>query len=69
MGVKTKLSTTMSIIVAAAVLHNMLRIHNDPMPQDDIDEINPENFQEIPVLPIRQIGNVFRTHLINTAFA
>jgi len=58
----------MAIIVAAAVLHNMLRMHNDPMPQDD-NEIDPEIFQEIPVLPARQIGNVFRTHLINTIFS
>lgn len=59
----------MAIIVAAAVLHNMLRMHNDPMPQDDNDEIDPEIFQELPVLPARQIGNVFRTHLINTVFS
>lgn len=38
------------------------------MPQDD-DENNPEIFEEIPILPTRQIGNVFRTHLINPAFA
>lgn len=43
----------MAIIVAAAVLHNILRIHNDPMPQDDNDEIDSEVFHELPVLPAR----------------
>lgn len=56
----------MTIIVTSAILHNMLRIHNDPMPQDD--DANLEIFQEIPVLPTRQIGNTFQTNLINTAF-
>lgn len=69
LGIRTKLTTTMAIIVAAAVLHNMLRIHNDPMPQDDHDEIDPEIFHELPVLPARQVGNVYRTHLINTIFS
>uniref|UniRef100_A0A2S2NJD8 DDE Tnp4 domain-containing protein n=1 Tax=Schizaphis graminum TaxID=13262 RepID=A0A2S2NJD8_SCHGA len=69
LGIRTKLTTTMAIIVAAAVLHNILRIHNDPMPQDDSDEINPEIFHELPVLPARQVGNVYRTHLINTIFS
>lgn len=59
----------MAIIVAAVVLHNMLRMHNDPMPQDDNDEIDPEIFRELPVLPARQIGNVYRSHLINTVFS
>jgi len=63
------LTTTLAIIVAAAVLHNMLRMHNDPMPQDDNDEIDSEIFQELSVLPARKIGNIYRTHLINTVFS
>jgi len=39
------------------------------MPEDDNHEIDPEIFQEIPSLPARHIGNVFRTHLINTIFS
>lgn len=58
----------MAILVAVAVLH-MLRMYNDPMPHDDNDEIDLEIFQELPVLPARQIENVYRTYLVNTVFS
>lgn len=35
LGINVKLSTAMAVIVATAVLHNLLRKRNDPVPPDD----------------------------------
>lgn len=53
--------------MATAVLHNMLINANDPLPINET-MINEDLLQEIPVLPIRQTGNVMRRNLIETVF-
>ncbi|XP_001951909.1 putative nuclease HARBI1 [Acyrthosiphon pisum] len=69
-GIRTKLSTTMATIVATAVLYNFLLKEKDEIPQEiDNHLIDIELLQEIPTLPIRQLGNAERSHLINTVFS
>lgn len=69
-GIRTKLSTTMATIVATAVLYNFLLKEKDEIPRE-IDNylIDIELLQVIPTLPIRQLGNAERSHLINTVFS
>lgn len=53
--------------MATAVLHNMLMNANDPLPMDE-NLLNEDLLQEVPVLPVRQAGNVVRRTLIETFF-
>lgn len=60
----------MATIVATAVLYNFLLKEKDEIPQEiDNHLIDIELLQEIPTLPIRQLGNAERSHLINTVFS
>ncbi|XP_050064745.1 uncharacterized protein LOC126553645 [Aphis gossypii] len=69
-GVHTKLSTTMATIVATAVLYNfLLKEKYEIPPEVDNHVIDIELLQEIPTLPIHQLGNAERSHLINTVFS
>lgn len=53
--------------MATAVLHTMLMNANDPLPMDE-NLLNEDLLQEVPVLPVRQAGNVVRRTLIETFF-
>lgn len=45
----------------------MLVKANDPLPIDDT-LLNEDLLQQVPVLPVRQIGNTIRRNLIDTVF-
>lgn len=68
-GMRTKLSTSMATIFATAVLHNILLQQKDDLPQELDAFVDNVLFQEIPTLPIRQLGNAVRTNLIKTLFS
>lgn len=59
----------MATIVATAVLHNILLQQKDDLPQELDTFVDNELFQEIPTLPIRQLGNAVRTNLIEILFS
>jgi hypothetical protein len=65
-GIHTQLITTMVSIVTTEVLHNFLLQEKDEIPYEvDNHVIDTKLFQEIPTLPIHQLGNAERSHLIN----
>lgn len=76
LGINVKLERTMPIIVATAVLHNLLRRKNNPPPQDDPDLQLPlpwaQLLHEGQIAPVEQLGrrrnNEIRTALINNYF-
>ena len=76
LGINVKLERAMPIIVATAVLHNLLRRKNNPPPQDDPDLQLPlpwtqllREGQIVPLeLPGRRHSNEIRMTLINNYF-
>lgn len=74
-GLRTKLSTTLSIIVATAVLHNIARKRNDELPDDDPDvpiPLEPEdNHAEMPYnnQNNEERGFIVRNNIILTNFS
>lgn len=71
-GMKLKLSTVQSIIVATAVLHNVCCINNDlyPPPVDDFVNELINNVDDSVTAPSgREVNTYVRTTLINEYFA
>ena len=66
LGLRTKLGTTLSIIIATAVLHNIAVHQNEPDYFEDI-ELNGQVEEEINFVD-NAGGNAKRTGLINTVF-
>lgn len=66
-GIRTKVQTTLTTIIATAVLHNMLVRANEPLPINDII-LNEDVLQQVSVLPIGQTGNTIRRNLIDAVF-
>ena len=65
---RNKVDTSLVIIIATAVLHNIARNHNLPDP-DDMEEANLENHdQPAPILIDNQQGAAIRRTLVLNHF-
>lgn len=67
LGIRTQVQTTLTTIIATAVLHNMLVAANESLPIDETI-INIDMLEQIPVLPVPQVFNTVRRDLIETVF-
>lgn len=67
-GIRTQPKTALTTIVATAVLYNILLKQNDEMPLNE-QLLDNNLLEELPALPVRQIGNVVRNDLIETYFS
>ncbi|CAI6355704.1 unnamed protein product [Macrosiphum euphorbiae] len=66
-GIRTQLNTTMTTIVATAVLYNILKEQGDEMPADEY-AVDNDLLLEIDMNPVRQTGNLVRGQLIDLVF-
>ncbi|CAI6368620.1 unnamed protein product [Macrosiphum euphorbiae] len=67
LGIRTQIQTTLTTIIATAVLHNMLIAANEPLVIDET-LLTADMLDQVPVLPVRQAGNAVQRHLIETVF-
>ncbi|KAE9521249.1 hypothetical protein AGLY_018341 [Aphis glycines] len=67
-GIRTQPKTALTTIVATAVLYNILLKLNDEMPLNE-QLLDNNLLEELPLLPVRQIGNVVRNDTIETYFS
>jgi len=66
-GIRTQLNTTMTTIVATAVLYNILKEHFDEMLADE-SAVDNDLLLEIDMNPVRQTGNLVRGQLIDILY-
>lgn len=67
-GIRTQPKTALTTIVATAVLYNILLNQHDEMPQNEHQYEN-DILEEIPAVPVNEVGNHVRINLIETYFA
>ena len=65
MSIRTKLSTTLTIIVATAVLYSFVKGRNDPIEQEPMENNDENPFPAMNDLA-RPLGNATRRALINS---
>jgi hypothetical protein len=65
LGIRTQIQTTLTTIIATAVLHNMLIATNKPLVIDETLLI-ADMLDQVPLLPVRQVYNAVQRHLIET---
>ena len=68
MSLRTKLSTTLTIIVATAVLYNFVRGREDPIPDEEESENDDEDDDEALHHPVMGLGNATRHAMIQQHF-
>jgi len=60
-GVCTQLTTTVTTIIATAVLYNILKQQNDEMLEDK-SSINDKLLNDINIYPTKRVGNLVSGH-------
>ncbi|KAK5650112.1 hypothetical protein RI129_001141 [Pyrocoelia pectoralis] len=72
LGIRVKLERIEAIVIATAVLHNIAKLYNDPLPDINDEEVEAINFVNVPgqnfVERDREGNNLIRYQLIHEYF-